>query len=165
MSGGKINVDVGTVAPEFTLGTTMGQVSLADYRGRQNVVLFFLREFSCVFCQRHAGNLVRLYPRLQARNTSVLIIGGGELVQAERMGQRLNLPFPVAADLDHSIYQKYGLDKALGFIQRSAIILVDQQGIIRYLNRVINPSAALDETALMTAVEQLAGQPVQMEAA
>lgn len=31
----------GTPAPEFTLESTKGQISLADYKGKKNVVLYF----------------------------------------------------------------------------------------------------------------------------
>ena len=34
-------VEVGSVAPEFVLPGTAGEVRLADFRGKQNVVLYF----------------------------------------------------------------------------------------------------------------------------
>ena len=38
-------IDLGSPAPNFRLSaSTGGEVELADYRGKQNVVLFFVRE-------------------------------------------------------------------------------------------------------------------------
>ena len=34
-------VEVGSMAPEFVLPGTAGEVRLSDFRGKQNVVLYF----------------------------------------------------------------------------------------------------------------------------
>lgn len=44
MSNGVVHV--GSAAPGFTLGSTSGPISLAQYRDRQNVVLYFMRAFT-----------------------------------------------------------------------------------------------------------------------
>jgi peroxiredoxin len=39
-------IDVGSLAPDFTLTSASGeQISLSSYRGEHHVVLFFMREF------------------------------------------------------------------------------------------------------------------------
>ncbi len=41
------NITVGSIAPEFTLPASNGtEISLADYRNKNNVYLFFIREFN-----------------------------------------------------------------------------------------------------------------------
>lgn len=41
-----IETKIGSVAPDFKLPATNGQdIALSDFRGRNNVVLFFVREF------------------------------------------------------------------------------------------------------------------------
>ncbi len=40
-------VTIGSLAPEFSLPASTGaEVKLADYRGKNNVVLFFIREYN-----------------------------------------------------------------------------------------------------------------------
>ena len=40
-------VRVGSLAPDFTLESDSGaQVALSDYRGRRNVLVYFMREFT-----------------------------------------------------------------------------------------------------------------------
>lgn len=42
-----MDVDVGAQAPEFGLESGTGErINLSDYRGRQNLVLYFMREFT-----------------------------------------------------------------------------------------------------------------------
>ena len=53
-----------------------------------------------------------MYEQLRARETEVLIIGGGSRKGAERLSARLKLPFPVLVDPDpdRAVYWRYGLD-------------------------------------------------------
>ena len=48
-------------------------------------------------------------------------------------------PFPVLADPERAVYQRYELVKIFIGIQRTASIIIDQSGVIRYLKRSINP--------------------------
>jgi peroxiredoxin len=61
------DLQVGAVAPTFMLAANAGQVSLADYRGRQHVLLFFMRTFTCPACMQHARRLAHLHDQLRLR--------------------------------------------------------------------------------------------------
>ncbi len=42
-----IEAKIGSHAPDFRLSATNGsEISLSDFRGKKNVVLFFVREFA-----------------------------------------------------------------------------------------------------------------------
>jgi peroxiredoxin Q/BCP len=118
---------VGSVAPNFTLAGSRGEISLSDYLGKQNVVLYFMREFSCSFCQKHVAQLKQLYSTLQSHSTEVLVIGGGSREEAEQLATKLQVPFPILADADREVYHRYGLEKVMFSPQRSGTILVDKQ--------------------------------------
>ncbi len=51
-----------------------------------------------------------MYEQLRARETEVLIIGGGSRKGAERLSARHKLPFPVLVDPDpdRAVYRRYG---------------------------------------------------------
>ena len=85
----------------------------------------------------------------------MLVIGGGSQEEAARLARMLKLSVPVLADADRGVYQRYGLDKVLFVIQRSATVLVDKQGIVRYIQRATNPNASLDMAELLREVEKL----------
>jgi len=155
MSEHVTSIDAGAAAPDFTLESSDGDIiHLADYRG-SSVLIYFMREFNCLQCQAHVAELRRLFDELRARNTAVLIIGGGSTKDANRIAMMFRLPFPVLADPDRAVYRDYGLHKVLFTVQRSGTFLIDQEGIIHYVQRVTNPSASLDKIALMKAVENL----------
>lgn len=106
-------------------------------------------------CRGHAVQLGRMYEQLQTQDVEVLVIGGGNREDAERLSRTLKLPFPVLADPDRSVYESYGLNKALLLIQRSGTFLIDRQGIVRYIHQVTNPQASVDKAELLREVEQL----------
>jgi peroxiredoxin len=149
-----VGAQVGAIAPDFTLAGSNGEISLADYRGKQNVILYFMREFSCSFCQRHVARLKQLYSALQSHNTAVLVIGGGSRAEAEKLAAQLQVPFPVLADPDREVYHRYGLEKVIS-LQRSGIIVVDRQGRVSYSHPTTLPIAGPDRAALLSTLEYL----------
>jgi peroxiredoxin len=75
----------------------------------------------------------------------ILVILGDTLERASKYAETLKTPFPVLADPDRAVYQRYELDKFIG-IQRTASVVIDQSGVIRYLKRSINPMTWLKES-------------------
>ncbi len=106
-------------------------------------------------CRQHVASLRRVFDYLQTRGIAVLVVGGGSEQDAARLKATYKLPFPVLADTDRSVYARYGLDKVLFMVQRSASFLIDRAGVVRYIRRATSPSASLDQAELMRAVEKL----------
>jgi peroxiredoxin len=97
-------------------------------------------------CRSHAGQLSRLYKDFLNENCEVLLILGAPIERAKQYANALHLPFPVLADPERSVYQRYGLGKALLVIQRTASVVVDRSGTIQYLKEVTNPIPWLEES-------------------
>lgn len=109
-------------------------------------------------CRAHAAQLGRLARDLQSADTEVLVILGDTLDRARQYANALKLPFPVLADPDRQVYGRFGLDKAFIVIQRTASVVVDQAGVIRYLRRATNPMTWLQESReLLRVVTSLTG--------
>jgi peroxiredoxin Q/BCP len=140
-------LEVNQLAPNFTLPAHDGRtISLADYRGQKNVILFFVRAYSCYSCREHVSYLGRMYPEFQKLNTEVLVIIHADLDIALGYADVTRAPFPVLADATHTIYEEYGLSKVLVFSTRTASVIVDQDGGIRYIKSLTNPWAWRTET-------------------
>jgi peroxiredoxin len=97
-------------------------------------------------CRSHATQLGRLYSDFKAANCEVLLILGEPVEKARRYAESLHLPFPVLADPGRNVYHQYGLEKALVFIQRTASVVIDQSGAIRYMKSTTNPMVWLQES-------------------
>ena len=108
-------------------------------------------------CRNHAAQLGRLYNDFKAENCEILLILGDSLEKAKRYAEILHLPFPVLADPERSVYHQYGLEKVLLFIQRTASIVVDKRGVIRYLKSTTSPLVWLVESReLLSFVKSMA---------
>ena len=97
-------------------------------------------------CRSHAGQLGRLYEEFKKVNCDILLILGGTIDEARRYSDILHLPFPVLSDPNREIYHQYGLEKMMQLIQRTASLVIDRDGIIRYSKVVYNPLTWLQES-------------------
>ncbi|HEX6305401.1 MAG TPA: redoxin domain-containing protein [Anaerolineales bacterium] len=98
-------------------------------------------------CRQHVGQLVQLYPQFRSAGAEVLVILGERLGRARRYAEILNTPFPVLADLEREVYAQFGLEKSFLVIQRTASVIVDRQGVIRYVKRATNPMTWLQDSS------------------
>src|SRR5512143_1070105 len=97
-------------------------------------------------CRAHVAQLGRLYKEFQAAGAEILVIVGDTPEHARKYAELLKSPFPVLADPARSIYHSYDLEKALLVIQRTASVVVDRQGVIRYIKSATNPMLWLQES-------------------
>ncbi len=100
------------------------------------------------------AQLGRYYSDFLAANTEVLVILGGDLDRARSYAGLLHLPFPVLADPEREVYHRYGLEKVLLVIQRTASVLVDTSGVIRYIKHATNPMEWLKESQVLDLLQK-----------
>jgi peroxiredoxin len=105
-------------------------------------------------CRSHAAQLGRLYNEFKAANCEILLVLGAPLEKARRYADSLHLPFPVLADPMRKVYHLYGLEMAMIFIQRTASVIIDQGGSIRYIRTTTNPMVWLQESKDLLKVVQ-----------
>jgi peroxiredoxin len=97
-------------------------------------------------CRRHAAQLGKLFNEFKAHNFQILMILGDSQTHARQYADSLHLPFPVLADPGRKVYHRYGLDKVVNIIQRTASVVVDCSGKIRYFRAATNPFVWLKES-------------------
>ena len=84
------------------------------------------------------------------------MILGTSIDRARQYAFEIKAPFPVLADSDRSIYHLYDLERTLGIVQQTASIIIDRQGIIRYLKHATIPQTWLEEAnGLISVVQRL----------
>jgi len=97
--------------------------------------------------------LGRLNNEFVQAGAQILVILGDSLERARKYAETFKLPFPVLSDPERAVYHRFELHKFIG-IQRTASIIVDQNGVIRYIKRTINSLTWLQESKeLLRAVQ------------
>ena len=103
-------VGVGQKAPDFSLPTIQGEtISLADYVGKRNVLLWFSRGFTCNFCRGHMKNIAAGYELLAESGVEIIQIAPNLLETAQRYFEP-NMPqYPFICDPDKRLFAVYDL--------------------------------------------------------
>jgi len=111
-------------------------------------------------CRAHVAQLGRLYEQIRASGTDVIVILGDSLERARDYASQTKALFPVLADPQREVYQQYELEMQFIFFQRTASLVIDQRGIVRYIKRTVNPMEWLQESReLVRFVESMPDQP------
>ncbi|SIN71530.1 peroxiredoxin Q/BCP [Singulisphaera sp. GP187] len=125
---------VGDRAPDFTLPSATGEmVSLANYRGRADVVLFFYPKDETAVCTKEACSFRDSYQAFQEAGAEVIGISSDSAASHQRFAERNHLPFLLLSDADGQVRARYGVKKTLGLIPGRTTFLIDREGIIRSL--------------------------------
>jgi peroxiredoxin Q/BCP len=142
-----IEAKIGSLAPDFKLLATNGQeISLKDFRGKSNVIVFFIREATCPPCHTHVAQLGKMNEQFREAGAEIIVILGEDINKAREYAEGINLPFPILSDPDHDVYHLYELEKYFLLFQRTASLVVDKDGIVRYLKRTTLPNVWLQES-------------------
>jgi peroxiredoxin Q/BCP len=125
---------VGDFAPDFTLARSNGKpVSLSDYRGRSEVVLFFYPKDQSPACTAEACFFRDRYEVFRERQAEVIGISADSPRSHQQFATRFRLPFLLLSDSDGSVRERYGVTKTFGIFPGRATYLIDRHGAIRYI--------------------------------
>lgn len=148
-----MSLSVGDVAPAFTLPSTGGgTVSLADYRGRPVVLVFYPGDDTPV-CTKQLNSYNDGLSEFETLDAQVLGISAQSIESHEKFSGKHGFKFPLLADTDKAVAASYGTLGPIGFPRRS-VFIIDADGVVRYAHRAI---AGLTYRPVGELVEVLAG--------
>lgn len=126
------SLKVGDRAPDFTLPAASGEmVSLASFRGKADVVLFFYPKDETAVCTKEACTFRDSYEAFQEAGAEVIGISSDSTASHQRFAERNHLPFLLLSDADGQVRVRYGVKKTLGLIPGRTTFLIDRDGIVR----------------------------------
>lgn len=130
-------IETGQTAPAFTLhASDKNKVSLADYKGKNVLLVFFPQSFTGV-CTAELCNLRDNIAVYNNANAQVLGISVDSVFTLAKFKEEQQLNFPLLSDFNKetsttydTIYTDWILDMK-GVSKRSAFV-IDKEGIVRY---------------------------------
>ena len=149
---------VGGVAPAFTLLDQEGKkVSLKEFKGKKNVVLYFYPKAMTPGCTVQACGIRDSKNALAKIDTVVLGVSPDPVAKLGRFIEKQDLNFTLLSDEDHAITEKYGawdLKKFMGRefmgVLRTTFIIGKDGRMKHVMSKVKTKSHHDDVIALIT---------------
>ena len=145
---------VGDLAPDFTLPGTGGTFTLSAQRGRAVVLAFYPGDDTpvCTTQLRSYNDDLGGFTELGA---VLWGISPQSVESHEKFSCKLDLGFPLLADVDKATFKAYGCLGPLGFPRRS-VFVIDGGGVIRYAHRAMAGLTFKKSPELVAAVQAAA---------
>ena len=101
---------VGKGAPKFDLPSSIGKnIKLEDFKGRQTVVLYFYPRADTPGCTKEACGFRDAIASYKKIDAAVFGISPDPVEDVTKFAEKFKLNFPLLADADHSVAEKYGV--------------------------------------------------------
>jgi len=153
-------IEPGKKAPAFTLTADDGKkIKLSDLKGKP-VVLYFYPKDDTPGCTREACAFRDRSKELKKLGAVVLGVSADDVASHEKFRDKYELNFPLLADTDHKVAEKYGAwreknmygKKSMG-IQRSTY-LIDAEGKVAQVWKRVQVDG--HDEKVLAAIQELA---------
>lgn len=129
-----MKVNVGDKAPDFTLPSQLGDdVTLSEYFGKKNVVLYFYPKDESPGCTREACAFRDSYELFTDLGAEVIGVSADSVESHKAFAEHHNLPFTLLSDVDNSVRKLYGATSSLGMIPGRVTFIIDKKGVVRHV--------------------------------
>jgi peroxiredoxin len=144
--------------PDLQLQDTDGHsLAVSDYKGKDNVLIYFMRALSCAQCNAHVQSFVKNQSEFDAANVQIIVAVPEDLKDAAAWKARKNIPYPVVAGAAGTPHESVGLlRKVFGTLQQSGTVLFDSSGTVRYTQVSTVPTTSYNRTEMAAALADLA---------
>jgi thioredoxin-dependent peroxiredoxin len=136
---------IGNLAPAFTLKNQHDKsVSLKDFKGKKNVVLYFYPKALTPGCTTQACGIRDTTDEFAKLDTVVLGVSPDAPSKLTKFIQKHDLNFDLLSDEDHAIAEKYGVWALKQFMGKEFMgvvrttFIIDKEGRLRYLMNKVN---------------------------
>src|SRR5947199_3048469 len=137
---------IGRTAPKFKLPSSEGKlISLDDFKGKQIVVLYFYPKADTPGCTTEACAFRDALADYDNAKIAVLGISPDPVKAVTKFAEKFHLNFPLLADEDHAVTEKYGQWQQKSFMGRKFMgvarttFVIDQSEKIEKIFEKVKP--------------------------
>ncbi|HXC51108.1 MAG TPA: peroxiredoxin [Candidatus Limnocylindrales bacterium] len=129
-----MGIAVGDKAPDFKLRDQNGKdVSLADFRGKKAVVLYFYPKDETPGCTKEACSFRDSYEDFVKAGAEVIGVSGDSVDKHQSFATHHRLPFTLLADEGNRLRKTYGVPATLWILPGRVTYVIDKQGTVRHV--------------------------------
>ena len=142
-----MKINVGDYAPDFTLTSQKGEnVTLSQFRGKKNVVLYFYPKDETPGCTREACSFRDSYELFTDLGAEVIGVSADTVESHKAFADHHNLPFTLLSDLHNAVRKLYGATSSLGLIPGRVTFIIDRKGVVRHtFSSQLQPEKHIEE--------------------
>lgn len=151
---------IGNMAPAFSLQDQDGKkVSLKDFKGKSNVVLYFYPRAMTPGCTVQACGIRDSKAALKKANTVVLGVSPDPVSKLGKFIDKEGLNFTLLSDEDHKVTEKYGCWGLKKFMGRESMgvlrttFIIGKDGRLKYIMDKVKTKTHHDD--VLAVVEEL----------
>lgn len=157
--GKSSHVTIGDRAPQFALnGYPDQEFNLADYQGRQIVVLYFYPKDNTPDCTTEACAFRDTAAEFAYNGATIVGVSQDDLASHALFADEHSLPFPLLSDRDGKVREQYGNPDGGGTLIPRITYVIDKEGVVREIINGRDAKMLSDHiTRSLAAVQKLAG--------
>lgn len=129
---------VGDLAPSFCLPSTEKRdICLDDFSGKQVLVVYFYPRDDTPGCTAEACSFRELRAAFNALGAEIVGISTDTVKSHDRFRAKFGLDFPLLADVDHSVAERFGVWQQRTFMGRTFMGVVRTTFVIGTDGRIV----------------------------
>ena len=130
---------IGSLAPVFKLKNQAGiDISLKDFRGKTNVIVYFYPKASTPGCTVQACGIRDTRAEFDSLDTVVLGISPDSPLKLQKFIDKYSLNFDLLSDEDHQVAEQYGVWGLKKFMGREFMGILRTSFIINKEGRLVH---------------------------
>ncbi|MFB3788877.1 MAG: thioredoxin-dependent thiol peroxidase [bacterium] len=124
-------VEEGKAAPSFSLPAHTGEnVSLKEFKGRKQVVLYFYPKDDTPGCTKEACSFRDYLPQIESQDAVVLGVSRDSVASHVKFKDKYELPFLLLSDEKEEVCNKYGVIQEKNMCGRKVMGIVRSTFVI-----------------------------------
>jgi len=108
-------------------------VTLSEYIGKKNIVLYFYPKDETPGCIKEACTFRDNYQQLADLGAEVLGVSGQSVESHVAFASHYGLPFILLADVGNTVRGLYGVPQSMGILPGRVTYIIDKKGVVRHI--------------------------------
>jgi peroxiredoxin (alkyl hydroperoxide reductase subunit C) len=146
---------IGAPAPDFTLPSTSGSdVTLSGLSGRNVLLAFFPLAFTGT-CTAELCAFSDDYGRFESADTVVLPLSVDSIPTLKEFKAKERMSVNLLSDFKRVVCRLYGTLNEERFLSKRVYVLIDRDGIVRWVHEEANPGLRRENEELLAQIQAL----------